>query len=429
MGGFMNPVQGDRFICPFSVETFLNQREAATGSESSSAKHQDGYCEALKQAEKEEILKELPRCVKGEKKKIYEIPNSAIVFGNIAKNYNLETSPLKIIEAPDYSGRDLHHTIDCVRSRVLVSLMNVVYIKGELENSEPITSYSFDDLKVISSVRWKSDRSFILGGLDTSNHSIIKYFSREINRAKREFDLGEQGCVTRTVVKTGVTFFAATEKSSLFLIDAQKKSCAAEYKNLHGKTPIYNIALSPFEHELSECGLIATGGGDGNCHIWDVRKIATGFPLQTIAHKVHEAGSIVRAIAWHPKKEGVIATGGGCFDQKVKLSMVGSGELCTAQSASSEVMNVVWSPDGSFFLSTGGSSLNDIKFWESNIQKNALAIKLIHTIPYAHEDKVFEAVRDEAYLATASSDETIKFWKFFDVKLKRKHRRSLSALR
>ena len=87
---------------------------------------------------------------------------------------------------------------------------------------------------------------------------------------------------------------------------------------------------------------LASGGNDNSCFVWDHRKIMekTGVkPIQEFESHV----ACVKAVAWSPRAQHVLASGGGTADRTIKLWNVATGNEINSIETGSQVCSIVFS--------------------------------------------------------------------------------------
>lgn len=94
---------------------------------------------------------------------------------------------------------------------------------------------------------------------------------------------------------------------------------------------------------------MASGGNDNKLFVWDERRIRTsttgipdtGLQLQATGalHKFHEHTAAVKAIAWSPHALGILGSGGGTQDKKLRFWNTGTGLKISELDTGSQVGN------------------------------------------------------------------------------------------
>jgi len=150
--------------------------------------------------------------------------------------------------------------------------------------------------------------------------------------------------------------------------------------------------------------LLASGGNDNALMIWDPRKGEK--PLLTF--KEHTAA--VKALAWCPWQKNLIVSGGGSTDKTIKSWRVDEGKLVHSHKATSQVCSLLWNPQEKELLSAHGYSQFQLSLWEYPSMKK-------HGDLFGHKGRVLHMSLspDQRTVVSAGADETLRFWKIFDV--------------
>eukprot|EP00923_Selenidium_pygospionis_P028330 GHVN01050967.1.p1 GENE.GHVN01050967.1~~GHVN01050967.1.p1 ORF type:complete len:164 (+),score=19.84 GHVN01050967.1:633-1124(+) len=111
-------------------------------------------------------------------------------------------------------------------------------------------------------------------------------------------------------------------------------------------------------------GLLASGGNDNKLLIWDFASAEATANLPLHTYSEHQAA--VKAIAWSPHSLGVVASGGGTADRRIKMwnTQLGTSVSTKSLDTGSQVCNLVWSKTSNAMASTHGYSLNQIVVWD-----------------------------------------------------------------
>ena len=163
------------------------------------------------------------------------------------------------------------------------------------------------------------------------------------------------------------------------------------------------------KHEQEICGLkwsfdgkkLASGGNDNMLYIWNINS------HKPIMQK-NEHIAAVKALAWSPRRYGILATGGGTTDKTIRLWNTVTGEQIIKHDTKSQVCNLVFSKNSNELVSTHGYSFNHINIWNVNTMKNVGTL-------IGHDFRVLYLALspDGQNIATAAGDQVIKFWNIF----------------
>lgn len=116
----------------------------------------------------------------------------------------------------------------------------------------------------------------------------------------------------------------------------------------------------------TSANVLASGGNDNKVYIWEL-----GYSTPVVRISAHAAA--VKALAWAPVAEPLLATGGGTNDRTVRIwDMRNAKELALCESES-QVCNLVWSPETLQLVSSHGYTLNQINIW--HVKKRLAALR------------------------------------------------------
>jgi cell division cycle protein 20 (cofactor of APC complex) len=164
--------------------------------------------------------------------------------------------------------------------------------------------------------------------------------------------------------------------------------------------------------------LLASGGNDNLCLIWDVRKINNKLndisnyneingnkPLITINYHL----GAVKAISWCPWIRNFIATGGGNNDQSIKFFNVDNNNLVNCINTGSQVCCLLWNKREKELISSHGFNKNYICIWNYPKMNKVTELK-------GHMMRVLYLTMspDECFIASGAGDETLRFWRIND---------------
>ncbi|KAJ3044260.1 hypothetical protein HDV00_002580 [Rhizophlyctis rosea] len=174
--------------------------------------------------------------------------------------------------------------------------------------------------------------------------------------------------------------------------------------------------------------MLASGGNDNKLFIWDQRHITSNsressYPALTFDR--HTAA--VKAIAWHPTKHRVLASGGGTADKHIRFWDVSEGKSMGHHNTESQVCNIAWHKTTDQLVSSHGYSNNHVQVWKfdygtatSNVKLAEGSYKQVlqeNASPLtAHSMRVLYMAMspDGENIVTGAGDETLRFWRVFE---------------
>jgi len=168
----------------------------------------------------------------------------------------------------------------------------------------------------------------------------------------------------------------------------------------------------------SDTDQLASGGNDNKLFVWG------GLDARP-TWRFGEHRAAVKAIAWSPHQRGVLASGGGTADKKIRFwnSLTGGliSELDTGSQvrrilqemiADEQVCNLMWSKNSNEIVSThgysGGTVQNQIHIWKYPSMTQVATLT-------GHTYRVLYLAMspDGQTIVTGAGDETLRFWNAF----------------
>lgn len=163
-------------------------------------------------------------------------------------------------------------------------------------------------------------------------------------------------------------------------------------------------------HSQEVCGLkwnpesnkLASGGNDNMVYVYD------GTSRSPVL-KFEEHTAAVKALAWSPHKRGILASGGGTADRKLKTWNVNTGFKVNEVDTGSQVCNMIWSKNTDEIITSHGYSRYNLTLWDYPTM-NPVAILKGHSFRVLH----LTLSADGTTVVSGAGDETLRYWKIFD---------------
>ncbi|TID30348.1 hypothetical protein CANINC_001050 [Pichia inconspicua] len=163
-------------------------------------------------------------------------------------------------------------------------------------------------------------------------------------------------------------------------------------------------------HTQEVCGLkwnleedkLASGGNDNKLIVWEG---LSNKPL----YEFSEHKAAVKAIAWSPHQRGILASGGGTADRRIKVWNTSSGQKIHDVDTGSQVCNLAWSKNSNEFVSTHGYSKHQIIIWKYNTMQQVASLT-----GHTYRVLYLSMSPDGQTIVTGAGDETLRFWNVFD---------------
>ncbi|KAH0559919.1 Fizzy- protein [Trichoglossum hirsutum] len=165
-------------------------------------------------------------------------------------------------------------------------------------------------------------------------------------------------------------------------------------------------------HKQEVCGLkwncedgqLASGGNDNKLMVWDKLN-------ETPLWKFSEHTAAVKAIAWSPHQHGLLASGGGTADRRIKFWNTLTGQPISEIDTGSQVCNLAWSKNSNEIVSTHGFSQNQIVVW-----KYPSMTQVVSLTGHTYRVLYLAMSPDGQVIVTGAGDETLRFWNCFKKK-------------
>ncbi|CAO1947396.1 unnamed protein product [Urochloa humidicola] len=298
-------------------------------------------------------------------------------------------TPHKVLDAPSLQDDFYLNLVDWSSDNMLaVGLGTCVYL-WSASNSKVTKLCDLGPRDTVCAVHWSREGSFLAIGTGLGDVQIW-----DSSRCKRIRNMG--GHHTRA----GVLAWSSCILSS-----------GSRDKNiLQHDIRVPTDYISKFSGHRSEvCGLkwshddreLASGGNDNQLLVWNQRS-------QQPLLRFTEHTAAVKAIAWSPHQQGLLASGGGTADRCIRFWNTANGNALNSIDTGSQVCNLAWCKNVNEIVSTHGYSQNQIMVWKYP-SMSKVATLTGHTMRVLY----LASSPDGQTIVTGAGDETLRFWNIF----------------
>ncbi|KZT20904.1 WD40 repeat-like protein [Neolentinus lepideus HHB14362 ss-1] len=165
--------------------------------------------------------------------------------------------------------------------------------------------------------------------------------------------------------------------------------------------------------------LLASGANDNVVNIWDGRlgDVSEGLRGHAKWTKRNHTAA-VKALAWCPWQPSLLATGGGTNDATINIWNSTTGARLHSLKTPSQVTSIQWCPHKKEFMSTHGYPTNSLMIHAYP------SLERVAEIRDAHDSRVLFSALGPAgdVVCTGAGDESLKFWRIWEVVREKKRR-------
>lgn len=267
--------------------------------------------------------------------------------------------------------------------------------------------------------------------------SCVYLWNAQTSSVNKLCDLSEDSVTSISWIKRGTHLAVGTKKGLVQIWDAEKckrirtmsghdmrtgalawnehilSSGSRDRSILHRDVRIPDHYIKRLTgHRQEVCGLkwnveenqLASGGNDNRLVVWDGLN-------DTPLYRFTDHKAAVKAIAWSPHQRGLLATGGGTADKRIRFWNTLTGTCLSEIDTGSQVCNLAWSKTSNELVSTHGYSKNQVVIWKYPSMQQVAALT-------GHSYRVLYLAMspDGRTIVTGAGDETLRFWSVFGGK-------------
>lgn len=324
--------------------------------------------------------------------------------------------PYKILDAPDLRDDFYLNLLDwSVQGFLGVGLNRSVYLlKLGASRSEAIKLTDYEDPlnQIVTSVVWSNNGDLI--GVGTSKGAVEVWdAATQKMLLKRTDHTGRASSLSWN----GDILFSGSKDRSICVNDIRQPSVPPMRRLKYHEQEVCGLKWS----ELN--GLLASGGNDNRLNVWDWRGRTYDSPLFTFDDHI----AAIKGLDWNPNEHGILASGGGTADRKIRIWNTNLGTCAKVVETGSQICNLVWSKHTQEFVTTHGFIHNEIHVWS---YPNIRATTVITT--NSHKSRVlYLAISpngEDIITGAGPPCETLRLWKVFPSTSPKRHFKSAVKL-
>ena len=312
-------------------------------------------------------------------------------YANAESYYSrkINTESVKIQDAPSLHDDFYFNLVDWSPTNLItIGQINHVYSLNFTSNKS-FKLHSFNNGAMASSISSSNNGDKIAVG---NTLGELEVFDFEKSTSIRKLPNIHHSRIGSLAWKDNIQA-SGSRDSTIFMTDIRSKKPFVNKLQGH-KQEICGQKFNSFDDTL------ASGGNDNKVIVWDQR----GGEIRRFSE--HKAA--IKALAWSPHQNGLLASGGGSNDKTIKLWNIKTGNKISSTDTGSQVCALEFSKSVDELVSTHGYSQNQIEIWKVPEMQN-LATLTGHTSRVLYLD----ISPGGESIVTAAADETQRFWNIF----------------
>jgi len=314
---------------------------------------------------------------------------------------HISQAPERVLDAPGMIDDYYLNLLDWnCRNILAVALGDSVYLwNAETGEIQKLMNCSQQD-NYVTSLSWVEDGSYLALG---TNYNDVQLW--DISRCKQVRTM--KGHTARVSSLSWNSYILSSGGKDGQILNHDVRVAKHHISTLHGHQDfeVCGLKWSPDGSQL------ASGGNDNVLNIWDKSMAVGGGSIVDMPRlSIREHTAAVKAIAWCPWQNNLLASGGGTSDRKIMFWNTSSGALLNSIDTGSQVCSIIWSKNDREFVSSHGFSQNQITVW-----KYPTLVKITELT--GHTSRVLHLAQspDGSCICSGAGDETLRFWKIFST--------------
>ncbi|KEH22236.1 putative transcription factor WD40-like family [Medicago truncatula] len=284
------------------------------------------------------------------------------------------------------------------RNVVGIAIENSVYLWNASDTSSSELVTVDDQHGPVTSINWAQDGCHLAVGL---NNSLVQIWDTTAKKQLRTLKAGHSHRArVGSLAWNNHILTTGGMDGKIVNNDVRVRSHIVESFRAH-KGEVCGLKWSPSGKQL------ASGGSDSVVHIWDSSVVSSNSRTGWL-HRFNEHKAAVKALAWCPFQANLLASGGGGGDRCIKLWNTHTGARLDSVDTGSQVSGLLWNQNERELLSSHGFTENQLTLWSYPSMVRMAELR-------GHTSRVLCMAQspDGCTVASASADETLRFWNVF----------------
>lgn len=280
-----------------------------------------------------------------------------------------------------------------------IALEDTVHL-WDASNSTPFELVTVDEENgPVTSVKWAPDGRRVAVGLNNSEVQLWDLTANKLLKTLRGCHSSRVGTLdwnNNNILTTGGM------DGQIVNNDVRMRDHIVEMYRGHYQE-VCGLRWSPSGQQL------VSGGNDNLLHIWDRSMASLNSPTQWL-HRIQDHTAAVKALAWCPFQENLLASGGGTRDRCIKFWNTNTGACLNSVDTGSQVCSLLWNRNERELLSSHGFPQNQLTLW-----KYPSMVKIAELIDHTSRVLFMSQSPDGRIVASAAADQTLKLWNVFET--------------
>ncbi|XP_030631659.1 cell division cycle protein 20 homolog [Chanos chanos] len=316
---------------------------------------------------------------------------------SIKKSRYISTVPHRILDAPDLRNDFYLNLMDWGRQNLLaVALEDTVYLWDAAKGEITLLMKVEQEEDYICSVSWSKEGNFLAIG--TSDCKVQLW---DVEHQKRLRTMASHTARVGSLSWNDYILSSGSRSGHIHQHDVRVADHHIFTLNGHSQE-VCGLTWSPDGRYL------ASGGNDNMVYVWPGVQEGNGNQ-QTAVQSFSEHQGAVKALAWCPWQQNILASGGGTSDRHIRIWNVNSGSCISSWDTNSQISSLVFAPNYKELVSGHGFAHDSIVIWKYPSLTKVAELS-------GHQGRVLNLTLspDGSTVASVAADETVRLWKSFE---------------